>query len=186
MGRGIDRLGAFTAETDQGQVRRTVGEAFRIAEHEPGAGILHDEMDSLARKLEIHRHRDEAGAHDAVIRREILGAVGRKDRDPLAALEATGEQGARDAVRHLVERAVADLARRLLAAEIDDRDLVEIAVAADQVTEVLEVGHWPEDTRNLLRLLPPPFLRTARPAVGPLAPHYPPPPHPPPPPPPPR
>ena len=32
--------------------------------------------DGLARKLEVHRHRHETRAHDAVIGREIFGAVG--------------------------------------------------------------------------------------------------------------
>ena len=45
-------------------------------------------MNGLARKFEIHRHRNEAGAHDAVIGREIFGAVGGEDRDPVAALQA--------------------------------------------------------------------------------------------------
>ena len=98
-------------------------------------------MDGLARELEIDRHGDEAGPHDAEIGREIFGAIGRQDRDPLAAREAAGEQGAGDAVRHRVERAIAELARGLLAAEIDERDLVEIAVAVDQVAEVLELEH---------------------------------------------
>src|SRR5262249_19512657 len=39
------------------------------------------------------------------------------------------------------EGAIAELARALLAAEIDDRHLVEIKFAVDQVAEVLEVEH---------------------------------------------
>ena len=49
---------------------RSPGQSLRrcaIAEHQLGAGILDDEMDGLLRKLEVHRHRDEAGAHDAEI-----------------------------------------------------------------------------------------------------------------------
>ena len=42
------------------------------------AGIAQNEMDGLARKLEVHRHRDEAGAHDAEIGGEIFGAIGRQ------------------------------------------------------------------------------------------------------------
>src|SRR5262249_57412748 len=68
-------------------------------------------------ELEVDWHSDEAGAHDAVVRREELGAVGREDRDPVAALEAARQQGARDAVRHLVEGAIAELARALRSEE---------------------------------------------------------------------
>src|SRR6202035_891604 len=80
-------------------------------------------------------------AHDAAIGREKFRAVGGEDRGPLAALEAARQQSARDAVRHGVELAVAELARRRLAAEIDDRGLGEIARAVDQVAEVGEAGH---------------------------------------------
>ena len=58
-----------------------------------------------ARKPEVHRHRDEAGAHDAEIGGEIFGAVGRQDGDAVAAREAAPAQRARDAIRHRVELA---------------------------------------------------------------------------------
>src|SRR6516225_6373000 len=76
----------------------------------------------------------------------------RKRSKPLAPLSpkctaaiSGGQSGARgkragDAVRHGVELGIADLAREL-AAEVDDRDLVEIAIAADEVPEVGERGH---------------------------------------------
>ena len=38
--------------------------------------------------------------------------------------------------------AIGVLARHLLAAEIDDRELGEVAVAPDQVAEVFEPGHY--------------------------------------------
>ena len=47
---------------------------------------------------------------------------------------------ARDAVRHGVELEIGELARRLLAAEIDDGGLGQVAVADDQVAEVGEGG----------------------------------------------
>ena len=90
-------------------------------------------------KFEIDRHRDQAGAHDAEIGGEIFGAVGRKDGDAVAALEAASRCSARAtpfAMR--VERGIAELARLVLAAEIDDRDLRQIAVAADQMAEIRE------------------------------------------------
>ena len=97
-------------------------------------------MDGLLRELEVHRHRDKARAHDAVIGREIFGAVGREDRDAVAAREAALGQRARDAVRHGVELGIAEFARRLLAAEIDDGDLGQVAVANDQIAEVGEAS----------------------------------------------
>ena len=80
-------------------------------------------MNGLARKLEIHRHGDQAGAHDAVIGREIFGAIGGEDGDAIAARKAALCQRPGDAVRHGVEPGIAELARDLLAAEIDDRGL---------------------------------------------------------------
>ena len=49
---------------------------------------------------------------------------------------ALGER-ARDAHRHGVELGIGVLARHLLAAEIDDRDLGQVAIAADQIAEIL-------------------------------------------------
>ena len=119
------------------------GAAWPVAEHELRAGIAQDEIDGLARKLEVHRHRDQARAHDAEIGREILGAIGGEDGDAIAAREPARGERARDAVRHGVELGIAEFARRLLAAEIDDRDLAGIAIAADEVAEVGEGGHQP-------------------------------------------
>src|SRR6516162_6046727 len=97
-------------------------------------------MNGRARKLEIDRHRDETGAHDAVIGREIFRAVGGDDGYSIPARKSARGKRAGDAVRHGVELDIADLAREL-AAEVDDRDLVEIAIAADEVPEVGERGH---------------------------------------------
>ncbi len=47
-----------------------------------------------------------------------------------------------DADRHGIELEVGVLGRHLLAAEIDDRDLGEIAIAPDQVAEILELRHY--------------------------------------------
>ena len=98
-------------------------------------------MDRLLRELEVHRHGDEAGAHDAVIGREIFGAVGGEDGDPVAAGEAALGERARDAVGHGIELRIAEFARRLLAAEIDHRDLRHVAVADHQVAEIGEGRH---------------------------------------------
>ena len=95
-------------------------------------------MDRLARKLEVHRYRDQAGAHDAVIGGEIFCAVGGKDGDAVAARQAALGQRTRDAVRHRVELGMAEFARRLLAAEVDDGDLVEVAIAADEIAKIAE------------------------------------------------
>ena len=76
-----------------------------VAEHELRSGIAQDEMDGLARKLEVHRHRDEAGAHDAVIGGDVFGAIGRQDGDAVAAREAARGERTRDAIRHPVEPA---------------------------------------------------------------------------------
>src|SRR5262245_37169081 len=98
-------------------------------------------MNGLARKFEIHRHRDQAGAHDAEVSGNELRAIGRENADAVAAREAAPGQSTRDPVRHVVDLAEREFPRRLLATEIDDRDLVEIAVASDQVAEVGKAGH---------------------------------------------
>src|SRR5262249_26837938 len=108
------------------------------AEQKPGAGVPQDEGDGRRREAEVDRHRHEAGAQDAVVGGEKLGAVGREDADALAALQAVRRERARHAVRHPVELAVAELARRRFAAEIDERDLVEIALAPDEIAKVGE------------------------------------------------
>src|SRR5262249_36868553 len=74
--------------------------------------------------------------------RNIFGAIGRQDGDALAAGEPACRERAGNAVRHVIERAVAELARHALAAEIDDRGLVEVATTIDQIAEVGEVRHW--------------------------------------------
>ena len=82
-------------------------------------------MNGVAREFEIHRHGDEACAHDAVIGSDIFGAVGGKQRDPVAALQAALDQRAGDAVRHGIELRERELARAVFAAEIDDRDFCQ-------------------------------------------------------------
>src|SRR5215831_13608699 len=56
------------------------------------------------------------------------------------ARQAARAKRAGDAVGHGVELGIADLAREL-AVEIDDRDLVEIAVAPDEIAEIGEARH---------------------------------------------
>ena len=113
----------------------------RIAEHQPRAAIVQDEGDGLGRKPVVDRHRDEARAHDAVIGGEIFGAVSGQNGDALAAREAARQQSPRGALSSLIERCEGEFPRRRLAAEIDDRDLVLIAVAIDEVAEIGEFRH---------------------------------------------
>src|SRR4029450_11767221 len=94
-------------------------------------------MNGRAGKLETDRDRDEAGTHDAVIGGEIFRAIGGEDGHSFSARQAARVKRAGDAGCHGVELGIADLAREL-AAEIDDRDLVEIAVAPDEIAEIGE------------------------------------------------
>src|SRR5262249_54985033 len=105
------------------------------------AGVREDEMNGLARELEIDRHCDQARAHDAEIGGNELGAIGRENADAIPAREAALGQCTRHAIRHAVDLAIGEFARRLLAAEINDRDLVEVAIAPDEVAEIGECGH---------------------------------------------
>src|SRR5580692_8103278 len=97
-------------------------------------------MNSGPRKLEVHRHGNKAGAHDAVVSRDIFGAVGGKQRYSIAALQPAFAKRAGDAIRHGVKLRVGEFPRALFAAKVDDRDLVWIAIALDQVAEIFEVG----------------------------------------------
>ena len=71
----------------------------------------------------------------------IFRAVGGEDRDAVAALELARGERARNADGQRLDLRVGELARRLLAAEIDDRDLVRVEIAVDQVAEICEPQH---------------------------------------------
>jgi hypothetical protein len=138
---GIEALGPFSAEADGRKPGQAILPARHVAEHELGAAIRQDVMDRLARKLEVHRHRDQAGADDAVVGGEIFCAVGGKNSDAVAARQAALGQRTRDAVRHPVELGMAEFARRLLTAEVDDGDLVEVALATDEIAKIPKARH---------------------------------------------
>ena len=132
----IEPAFAALAEHHSQQVRRAILTAWLVAEHQLCAAVGDDEMNGLARKAIVHRHGDEACAHDAVVRRKILGAIHRQDGNAVTALETTFRQRSCHRHAHRIELRVSVLAGRLFAAEIDDRDFGKIAVADDQVAEV--------------------------------------------------
>ena len=134
----VERVRTSFAKVHDRQSRRAVGAARAVAKDQPRAAVGEDELDGGARELEIDRHRDEAGAHDAIDRGDEFGAVGGEDRHPVAAARPRLGERAGDAVRHRIERGERELARRSLAAEIDERDLGEIAVAADEIAGIGE------------------------------------------------
>src|SRR5262249_37816162 len=76
----------LAAELNAGKIGRAIASTRGIAKDKPGARIPDDEVNGLARKLEVDRHSDEAGAHDAEIGCEIFGAIGRKNSDTIATL----------------------------------------------------------------------------------------------------
>src|SRR5215468_8582372 len=124
----IKTVRAPIAETHRGYIRRAVLRTRAIAEDELCPGVAQDEMNGRARKLEAHRHGDEARAHDAVIGTEIFGAISGENGNAISALEPARAKRAGNAIRHGIELPVADLARDP-AGEIDDRDLAQIAIA---------------------------------------------------------
>src|ERR1700728_2064027 len=121
-------------------------------------------MNGLAREFEIDRHCNKAAAHDAVIGRDVFGAVGGQDRDAVAALQAALGEGAGNAVRHRIELRERELPWSLLAAEIDDRDLGEVAITPDQIAEIGEGGHY-----GRIRSSPPPIAVGGKLQRGPSA-----------------
>src|SRR5712671_1782434 len=84
----IEAVGSIAAEMNRRAIGGNVRAARGIAEHQLRAGIAEDEMDGVAGELEIHRHRNQARTRDAVIGREILGAIGGEDGNAIAACQA--------------------------------------------------------------------------------------------------
>ena len=126
-----------------------------IAEHELGARVADHEFDGGAGTLDIHRHCDETRAHDAVTRREILGPVGRKNCRPVAARESTIGDCVGRAIGHRIEVSKGELARLLLAAEVDDGDLVEVPVPPDEIAKIVE--HCGQPFGAAVRYIPRPL-----------------------------
>src|SRR5258707_904945 len=91
--------------------------------------------------LKLIGDRHKSRAHNSVVARKIFYPVSRQNGDPLAAFERARRQRPRNPARHCIKRSVAEFARRVFAAEIDDRGLVEIAVAVDEIAEITSAGH---------------------------------------------
>jgi hypothetical protein len=119
----IEAVGSVVAEMHRWDIRRAVRTPRPIAEHELRAGIAEDEMDGLAGEFEVHRNRDQAGAHDAVVGGEKFRAIGGENADAIPARKAAPGQRPCDAVRHVVDLAIGKITGNLLAAEIDDCNL---------------------------------------------------------------
>src|SRR5262249_52495032 len=136
----IESFPSFRVELNGWKHRRTIGAARAITEDELCTAILKDKMDQLPGKLEIDRHGDEACSHDAETRGDVFGAVGGEDRDPVTAGKTASLQRTRDGVRHCVELRICELAHTSFA-EIDDRRLVEVVVAADKIAEIGKERH---------------------------------------------
>ena len=137
---GGKAIPAFTSETHERHPGRALRPSRRIAEHELRAAIAQDEFDGRGGKPVIDGHRDEARTHDAVIGREIFGAVGREDGDALAARKSARPEAAGDAHRHAIEVGIGETALARFAAEVDDGELALVAVAADEIAEIGERG----------------------------------------------
>ena len=135
---GIEEGLECGAERHAADTGRAIGLARPIAKHEFRAGIADDEVNGVAREFEIHRHRDQAGAHDAVIGRDIFGAIGGEQCDAVAALQTAPQQRAGDRVGGGVELCKGKFPRAVLATKVDDRELCKIAIARDQVAEISE------------------------------------------------
>src|SRR5579872_1244237 len=108
-----------------------------IAEHEPGASVTNDVVDRRCGESVIDRHRHEAGANDAVNGSEIFEAIGREDGDAVAARKSVGSKRPGYRIGLTFEIAVVEAAL-LIRSEIDDRDLVAVAVWWRQCAEVVK------------------------------------------------
>jgi hypothetical protein len=129
------------AEADRREARRRQPKPGGIAKQQLRPGIIEDAGDGRGREPMIDRHGNEAGAHDAVICSDEFRAVGREDRDPVAAREPVPGKRAGGAVRHAVEVRESKAALAAFAAKIDYGELFGIAVAPDEIAEIAESGH---------------------------------------------
>ena len=136
-GAGVEEgVEAGLAEDEGGDALGAERQAGGVAERELGVAVAQDVFDRLGLQLEVDRDGDHSGPHGAQEGCQIFGAVGRKDSDAVARLQATAEQAAGDGVRHGVELGVAEGAGRGFGAEVDQRDAGRVAGALDGVAEV--------------------------------------------------
>jgi len=127
---GVEAFRAVAAEFHHRNSNQTFRAARGIAEHEFRAGIPQNEMDRLARKLEIHRDADQTSPHDAVIGREKFHTIGRENGHPVAACHAEPREADRERVGELVgaphaQRRV-EVADEVVAARAVDPSLLHI------------------------------------------------------------
>src|SRR2546422_8525075 len=115
----IESRRALGAELDAGETFRRVLQSLLVAEQELCAGIPQDETNAVPGKLEVHRHRNEAGTHNAEIGNEIFRSVEGENGNTIASYQSATPQRARDGVGHGIESRIGELARTLLSAEID-------------------------------------------------------------------
>src|SRR5712692_1381149 len=107
----IEAGGSIIAELHAWKTLGSIARALLVAEQELCAGILQDEMNAVAGKLEIHRYRNETGAHDAEIGSEIFRPIDGKDGDAVPARQAAPRQRACDPVCDGIEPCIGELAR---------------------------------------------------------------------------
>src|SRR5271165_2536785 len=129
----IEAVGSAVAELNVWEIVGRLARSRLVAEQKLCAGIAQDEMNGVAGKLEVHRHCNEAGAHDAEIGSEIFHPIGGKDGNAVAARQSAPQQGAGYPVRHGIEPPIGKLTRRLFSAEIDDGELARVTVATNKV-----------------------------------------------------
>jgi hypothetical protein len=113
--------------------------ALGIGDRQLDDRVLHDVRYGLARQLVVDADRDEAGRHGGHVEHEIVGAVGRDDRDRLAALQAALQEAAgqrRDA-RPRLAVAQAELLVALRR-DLDDEGPVGWRLRVENGGEVLE------------------------------------------------
>ena len=102
---------------------------------------MEDERDGLARKLDVRRNGDKAGAHDGEVSDEHLGAIEGKDRDPIAARETAGGKRSCARVDLPVEFAVGKCPRILPVAAVNQRDITVGCRGIAQITEIERLVH---------------------------------------------
>ena len=104
-----------------------LGKTVRVGDQRLGAGVLQSIGDRLGAEQHGERQRDGAELVDRDVDRGDLGRLRQQDRDAVAGRDAVRRKRVGEPVRGVAQPAVADIARRAVRIDRDDRELARLA-----------------------------------------------------------
>ena len=132
---------ACRVEIDQGHLFWQQGAACCIAKCKSYLRIVQDKRDGLLRKFNVRWDCDKPCAHDGEVRDQYLGAVERKDRDPVAAREAFGHERSRARIYLPVDLAVRQYARMVPIETVDQCRMRLSCIVIAEIAKVEKIAH---------------------------------------------